>query len=259
MGPDFTGPSSTSRTVNWKSTRRADTHKISQPSPIRRAYGRRTRRRNTTKPSRRHDRLSDLLRVSNAFRWHAGAKNPRLTRRTEPTILRPACIAVPIRCFGKNLRPHAIGARTHRPAGGRAGTPVPARPCASATLRDRVAGRHASRQDYADARDGRARRADKGPRQGRRARRDWQAGARSQRGYGVPAVHQLPVDDGGGQDRFTTQAAQRRSFQTRYRRACQRDRRQAAHRTVPAAPARRASGASSSVWRWRARWPRTRR
>ena len=37
---------------------------------------------------------------------------------------------------------------------------------AGAARRDRAAGRHASRQDHADARDGRARRAGKGPCQG---------------------------------------------------------------------------------------------
>ena len=85
---------------------------------------------------------------------------------------------------------------------GAAGPPVPARPDAGAARGDRAAGRHAGRQDHADARDGRARRAHEGPGHGRRPRRDRQAGARAQRRDGVPAVHQLPVDDGGRQHRF---------------------------------------------------------
>ena len=43
----------------------------------------------------------------------------------------------------------------------------------------------------------------------RRPRRDRHAGARAQRRDGLPAVHQLPVDDGGRQHRLAAEAARR--------------------------------------------------
>ena len=74
---------------------------------------------------------------------------------------------------------------------------------------DGAARRHASRQDHADAPDGRARSAEQGPRQRRRRRRDRRAGARAQRLDGLPAVHQLPVDDRVRQHRLAAEAARR--------------------------------------------------
>ena len=50
-----------------------------------------------------------------------------------------------------------------------------------------------------------------GPRAGRRPRRDRRAGARAQRGDGLPAVHQLPVDDGGRQHRLAAASCAARS------------------------------------------------
>ena len=85
---------------------------------------------------------------------------------------------------------------------GAADLAVPARPDARAARGHRAARRDAGRQDHADAGDGRARRAGQGPRARRRPRRDRHAGARAQRRDGLPAVHQLPVDDGGRQHRL---------------------------------------------------------
>ena len=95
-----------------------------------------------------------------------------------------------------------------------------------------------------------------GPRARRRRGRDRRAGARAQRRDGLPAVHQLPVDDGGRQHRLAAAAARREER----RRARAGARRQAAHRALPRRGCRPSSrAASSSASRWRARWPRTRR
>ena len=80
---------------------------------------------------------------------------------------------------------------------------------------DRAARRDAGRQDDADARDGRARRADQGPGARRRPRRDRHAGARAQRRDGLPAVHQLPVDDGRRQHRLAAAGCAARRTSTR--------------------------------------------
>ena len=87
-------------------------------------------------------------------------------------------------------------------------------------------------------------------------RRDRHAGARAQRGDGLPAVHQLPVDDGGRQHRLAAEAA-RREEHRRARRASSPPSCTSSPSSTACRPSCRA--ASSSASRWRARWPRTRR
>ena len=96
-----------------------------------------------------------------------------------------------------------------------------------------------------------------GPRARRRPGRDRRAGARAQRRDGLPAVHQLPVDDGGRQHRLAAAAARREeAIDARVARA-----RRASCTSSRSSTACRPScrAASSSASRWRARWPRTRR
>ena len=73
----------------------------------------------------------------------------------------------------------------------------------------RAARRHAGRQDQPDADHGGPGQAQPRPGAGRRPRRDRRAGARAQRGHGLPAVHQLPLAQGGGQHRLAAEAARR--------------------------------------------------
>ena len=153
-------------------------------------------------------------------------------------------------CDAADGRLHGTDARRHRAAGRRRDLSVPARPALAAARGDGAARRHAGRQDHADAADGRARRAEQGPRARRRPRRDRHAGARAQRRDGLPAVHQLPVDDGGRQHRVAAEAARRSTGRSRAR---ARAGRQAAHRALPAAAAGRAVGRPAAARRAGAR------
>ena len=72
-----------------------------------------------------------------------------------------------------------------------------------------TAGGHPGGQDLAHADHGRAGPAHRGPRAGRRRGRHGRTGQAAQRGDGVPAVHQLSVDDGVRQHRLAAQAARR--------------------------------------------------
>jgi len=95
--------------------------------------------------------------------------------------------------------------------------------------RDGSAGRHAIGQDESHAHHGGSRCADRRAGSGRRAKRDRYAGARTQCGNGVPAVHQLLVLEGVRQHRFTDEVAWRQE----YRPARQGTGRKAPYRDVP--------------------------
>src|SRR5450830_1128029 len=74
--------------------------------------------------------------------------------------------------------------------------------------RDGAAGGDPGWQDQPDAHHGGPGHAEPGPCAGGWQGRDRHAGARARRVHGVPAVHQLPVDDGGAQHRVAPVAAQ---------------------------------------------------
>jgi hypothetical protein len=141
---------------------------------------------------------------------------------------------------------HGASAARDRAARGCRHASVPLRPDPGAARRDRAAGRHAGRQDLADARDGRAGRAQCRPGAGRRAGRHRHAGAPTQRGHGLPAVHQLPVDDGGRQHRLAAAAA-RRDGPCRHPGPGGRTGGQAAHRALSRTPAGRALGRAAAA------------
>ena len=81
---------------------------------------------------------------------------------------------------------------------------------AAARLAQRAARADAVGQDQPDAADGRARRADLRLDLVRRQGRDRRAGAEAQRRHGLPAVHQLPGDDGLREHRLAAARGRRR-------------------------------------------------
>jgi len=106
-----------------------------------------------------------------------------------------------------------------------------------------AAGRHASRQDQPDAGDGGPGRGHHRPRAGGRCGRDAHVGAPAQRGHGLPAVCELPVDDGGAEHRLAHAPARR----PRRGPEGARHRRASAHRHVPRPPAGRTLGRAAAA------------
>ena len=88
---------------------------------------------------------------------------------------------------------------------------------ARARLAQRPARPDAVGQDQPDAADGRARRADRRLGLVRRRRRHRRAGAEAQRRHGLPAVHQLPGDDGLREHRLAAARRRRRRGRDRQR------------------------------------------